>query len=323
MSAPALSPDAVASLARRLFGEPNRGLSSARELRWGRQGSLAVVPARGVFRDYDSGVSGGVLDMVCHAGAAQTRAEAARLLDRGGGLPAHEMERERTARQMQEARQRAARIAAAWALWKAGELVVGSIAETYLRSARCIEASLHRADLLFHPSAPFNPYTDINRQPLPALVAAVRDAGGRFIGAHVTYLRPDGMAKAEVKPSRKMVGSVGGGHVRLVPGNRLVVAEGLESALSAWEAALRVEGSLSSDLGAVSALSAGGMARFEWPDQTTALIIAPDCDVSGRGEQAALTLARRATEAGLTVGLLYPPEGCIDWNDAAQKGGVS
>ena len=45
MSALALSPDSVAALALRLFGEPNRRLSSGRELRFGRRGSLAVVPA--------------------------------------------------------------------------------------------------------------------------------------------------------------------------------------------------------------------------------------------------------------------------------------
>ena len=323
MSALALSPDAVASLARRLFGEPNRGLSSARELRWGRQGSLAVVPARGVFRDYDSGASGGVLDMVCHAGAAVTRAEAARLLEQGGDLPVRELERERTARQMHEAKQRAAHVAAAGALWKAGGPVCGSIAETYLRQTRRIDAPLEAANLRFHPAAAFNPYGAVSPLSLPALVAAVRDGRGCFTGAHVTYLRPDGLEKADVTPARKMLGTVGGGHVHLVPGNRLVVAEGLESTFSAWEAAVRAEGGASGALGAVSALSAGGVANLEWPVQTTGLIIAPDRDASGRGEQAARTLARRAVDAGLAVGFLNPPDGFTDWNDAAQNGGAA
>ncbi|HAC01376.1 MAG TPA: hypothetical protein DCF67_07810, partial [Brevundimonas sp.] len=77
MSALALSPDGVAGLALRLFGEPNRRLSSARELRFGRRGSLAVVPDRGVFHDHEAGVSGGVWAMVVHAGPAATTAEAA------------------------------------------------------------------------------------------------------------------------------------------------------------------------------------------------------------------------------------------------------
>lgn len=320
MSALALSPDSVAGLALRLFGEPNRRLSSARELRFGRRGSLAVVPDRGVFHDHEAGVSGGVLAMVVHAGAAATTAEAARLLEDGGELPRREDDDAKARRRMREAQARADRIAAAGALWNAREALTGTTAETYLRAARRIAAPLDRAALAFVPNAPVYPYRpDHHRR--PAMAARVCDGRGRFLGCHLTYLHPDGMGKASLTSARKMVGPVGGGHVRLIPGTRLVVAEGVESALSAWEAAGACEQVSGKALGAVAALSAGGVSSLDWPDGTTGLIIAPDRDASGTGERAAKALARRASDHGLSVAFLYPPTGCGDWNDAAMKGG--
>ena len=50
-----------------LLSEPNAALSSERELRYGRRGSLAVHiagPYAGWFRDHEAGQSGGVLDLV-------------------------------------------------------------------------------------------------------------------------------------------------------------------------------------------------------------------------------------------------------------------
>ena len=135
----------------------------------------------------------------------------------------------------------------------------------------------------------------------------------------MTYLRRDGSGKADVTPSRKMVGTVGGGHVPLIPGGRLVVAEGIESALSAWEVAVNIEGVPPDTLGAVAALSAGGVKALAWPAGTSALLIAPDRDASGAGERDAEALAYRAYAAGLSVAFLRPPEGCSDWNDPAAR----
>ncbi len=318
----AYSPDVVASLARRLFGEPNRRLSTGRELRWGRRGSLAVLPERGVFCDHEAGRSGGVLDMVVHAGAAATRGEAARLLEQGGDFPLPDTDWQRSHRQLTEGKERTEHRLAAWALWKAAGPIAGTVAEAYLRTARGVHAPLEQADVGFLRAAPFYPYKPDHHR-FPALLAGVRDGRGKLTGVHLTYLQPDGRGKAEVTPSRKMAGTVAGGHVRLIPGNRLVVAEGLESAFSAWDAAGDAQDGSVGDLGAVAAMSAAGVSGLEWPADTTALIIAPDRDASGTGERAARELARRASAAGLSVGFLFPPEGCGDWNDAARKGGVA
>jgi phage/plasmid primase-like uncharacterized protein len=315
MSGFQLDPTDVADLARRLYGEPNRRLSTAQELRFGRRGSLAVVPSRGVFRDYEAGTSGGVMAMLVNAGAAQTIADAARLLESQGIIATREACAGQGDRERQERIDRQRRRAVAASLWAAMGPLAGSVAETYLRDARGVIAALDGAMLGFLPDAPVHPYRGAGGEGCPALVAAVIDAGGDLIGAHLTYLAADGLGKANiVSPARKMVGTVGGGFVRLAASSRLVVAEGLESALSAWDAL----GGAPSGLGCIAALSAGGVAGLRWPAGVDELIIAPDRDPNGAGDRAAQALARRAWAAGLAVNFLPPPEGFGDWNEAAQ-----
>jgi hypothetical protein len=50
--------------ARHFFGEPNRALSSKRELRFGRHGSLSVDIEAGVWTDHEAKEAAGVLDLV-------------------------------------------------------------------------------------------------------------------------------------------------------------------------------------------------------------------------------------------------------------------
>ena len=298
-----LSPADVESLARKCFGEPNHRLSNARELRFGRRGSVSVVPARAVFADHEAGVSGGVLAMIVHAGGADTTAAAARLIEADGLIAARESPGERQERARRENDALRARHAEAARIWARAEPFAGSIAETYLRRARAIDAPLHAADLRFDPGGDGR---------LPAMVAAVVNAKGELTGAHSTFLAADGSGKANVKAARKSRGEVMGGFICLIPGSRLIVAEGIESACSAWEARpLEAK-----DCGAVSAVSAGGMAGLVWAAEVRELIIAPDH--GDAGERAAQALARRAYNAGLKVGFLRPPEGFGDWNDAAR-----
>lgn len=310
------SADAVRRIAISLFGQPNKRLSTATEMRFGRQGSVSVKPERGVFRDHEAGQGGGVLDMLVHAGAALDRVEAAQLLRAEGALPQRETATQRAEREFAEAKARAERVTAAGAIWKRAGGIEGTAAEAYLRRKRRITADLSEANLRFTPTAPFYPYKPDART-FPALVAAVTNANGRFIGAHTTYLHPDGSDKANVTPNRKMAGLAGAGHVLLRSGARLVVGEGIESTLSGWDAALTALGS-SDGLGAAAGLSAGGVSAFEWPPGTTGLIIAYDVDPKGAGQRGGHKLAARAHAHGLRVHLLPPPEGFNDWNTHAQ-----
>ena len=227
--------------------------------------------------------------MVIHAGAAKDRRGAAELLARDGDLPPRETPEDRQAREEAAARSRAARMAVAATVWRSGEPIAATAAETYLRRARAVSAPLQQAALRFSPAVPLRPYAPDGRT-APALLARVVDGSGAPIGAHLTYLQPDGAGKAKVAVQRKMVGLVGGGHVRLIQGASLVVGEGLESTSSAWEQAAAERGA--AGLGASAALSAGEVARFVWPADTRELIISPDRDEKGAGERGARELGR-------------------------------
>jgi hypothetical protein len=92
--------------------------------------------------------------------------------------------------------------------------------------------------LLFHPAWPLWAWKlgggpdDVPR--CPAMVAPISGPTGlHWPACHVTYLAPDGRAKAAVKTARKMFGRVAGGAVwlcRSAGSNPLVVGEGIESA---------------------------------------------------------------------------------------------
>ncbi|MCB2079328.1 MAG: AAA family ATPase [Novosphingobium sp.] len=71
-------------VAKALFGEPNKQLSSKDELRFGTNGSLRVSIAgehRGTWRDHESGAGGGVLDLIVHKHGGDRKTAAAWLRD--------------------------------------------------------------------------------------------------------------------------------------------------------------------------------------------------------------------------------------------------
>ena len=138
---------------------------------------------------------------------------------------------------------------------------------------------------------------------------AVIAYNGQMQGLHITYLQQKGGVwrkltashpdTDEALPAKKMkaryAGALNGAAVHLgTPDGqgRLLVAEGIESALAGMEMF---------GLPAAAALSANGMERFRWLPETRELYIAADNDPSRTGIKAAETLARRAVLAGLTA----------------------
>lgn len=91
---------------------------------------------------------------------------------------------------------------------------------------------------------------------------------------------------------------------------RLIVAEGIESALAA---------SALFGLPAAAALSAHGMAVFEWPPETRELFIAADNDGNGTGIQAAEKLARRALLEGIKANIWQPEQTDTDALDELNR----
>ena len=190
-------------------------------------------------------------------------------------------------------------------LWKDTVPIVGTLAETYLRT-RGIKCTLPES-LRFAPSC-----WHATSKHFPALLAVVE--GVDNFAVHRTYLCPDGSAKAEVMPGKAMLGAVAGGAVRLSETvGPLLVCEGIETGLSL------ASGLLSKPASIWAALSTSGMKALHLPMQPGELTIASDGDKPGRA--AAHALAVRATAVGWRVSMLPAPAG-QDWNDVlVSKGG--
>ena len=176
--------------------------------------------------------------------------------------------------------------------------------EAYLRARGLSDPN--SPDLLFHPDlADFD-----SRRGWPGLVAIPRLVNGDPApGIHRTFLLDDGSAKAPA--GKKMLGSVKGAAVRLFPfpeDGHIGVAEGIETALAAhalfgtpvW-----------------AALSADGLARFQWPEGTRRITIFADAGDAGR--QAAAMLADRLNLADIANEIVRPLNG-DDFNDDLMRG---
>lgn len=191
-------------------------------------------------------------------------------------------------------------------LWQEAQPIAGTLAEAYLRG-RGITCPLPDT-LRFVPSC-----WHASAQRLPAMVAMVE--GCERFAAHRTYLATDGAGKAVVEPAKAMLGAVQGGAVRLADGpDRVVVAEGIETAMSLASGLLRTPATV------LAALSTSGIRGLRLPSMPGRLTIAPDGDTAGR--EAAHALATRAHGLGWQVSLLPAPEG-RDWNDILQGKAVA
>lgn len=186
-------------------------------------------------------------------------------------------------------------------VWRDARPITGTLAETYLkaRGITCpLPYSLRYIGECWHQSG----------QPYPALVSYISYIGNNTGSAvHRTYLRADGMGKADVTPAKAMLGPASGGAVRLSEGpGPLIVTEGIETGLSLLSGILDRPGQV------WAALSAGGMAGLTLPNRPGHLIVAPDGDAAGH--EAAERLATRAQVLGWRVSLFSAPLG-FDWND--------
>jgi putative DNA primase/helicase len=150
----------------------------------------------------------------------------------------------------------------------------------------------------------------------PAILGRVVDVAGEPIGLQRIWLAPDGSGKAPLPdglPAKKALGALAGGAVRLDvprPGEPLVVAEGLETALAVRQA---------TGLATWAAVSASVMAALVVPADVAEVVIAADLDRSKAGEEAARKLAARLTAEGRTVRVALPPGGPLTKEDGKSR----
>jgi Toprim domain-containing protein len=190
-------------------------------------------------------------------------------------------------------------------LWSRRRPIIGSIAETYLRSARGYDGPVP-ATLGFLPSrgehlpamiAPFGLAHEVE----PGIIA-IRDQD--VTGVHLTRLKPDGSGKAVFEDSDEnakiMVGFSTGSPIVLAPPNDLLgmaITEGIEDGLSVHEAT------------GLGIWAAGSSARM--PPLTTALPRWIDCvtvvaDDDRDGRRFAIQLDEQIRTRGIGARLIVP-----------------
>ncbi len=182
-------------------------------------------------------------------------------------------------------------------IWRQTGPAAGSLIARYMASRGIITPL--PPDLHFHPDL-----RHLTGVYAPAMVAAVRNVDGVITGLHRTWLREDGDGKANLSPSKAMLGPCRGGAVRLgTLGHVLMVGEGIETCLSAMQATGNP---------AWAALSTSGLRALDLPDAVHDVIVLADGD--DPGEAAAREAAMRWKREGRSVRVARPPQG-LDFND--------
>lgn len=138
----------------------------------------------------------------------------------------------------------------------------------------------------------------------PGMLALIRNKQGRPVSIHRTFI---GSPKA--KKIMPPVETITGGAVRLgIPEKQLVLAEGIETALSAWGF---------SGIPAWALISAHNLETFDGiPESVEQVIVYADNDRSFTGQAAAFALAKRLlNQRKLKVDVVMPREPGFDMND--------
>lgn len=186
-------------------------------------------------------------------------------------------------------------------LWNASFPAENTVIQKYLHS-RGITATIP-PDIRLLPGNRHRPSGRV----YPVMLAAIRRWPSRdLVAVHRTWLLPDGSSKAPLEPEKMMLGPASGGAVQLsAPAQKMVIAEGLETALSVMQEA---------GLSVWAGLSTSGMTGLVLPEFPLGeeIIIAGDNDPAGR--KAAMQAAENWTTEGREVRLAFPPVN-QDFND--------
>jgi len=241
----------------------------------------------------------------CHAGGCEQSAviDALRRLNLWSGEPDSDHPAPFPRDETNAARKAGTMRDAARSIWGKTVPAEGTAAESYLR---CRSITMPIPSTIRFLAACRHTGTGML---LPAMISAVSVVPSQDIVAiHRTYLTLDGR-KCPVTDPKKTLGPVAGGAVNLAPaGPVLIIAEGIETTMSAMQA---------TGLPAWAALSAGGVRALILPPLPLAaeIIIAADNDETGVGQAAARDAAARWVAEGRRVRVALPPTAGTDFND--------
>lgn len=203
---------------------------------------------------------------------------------------------------------------AAQRIYGASISVFGTVAEKYLTSRGILPDV--SGPLRFHPTLPYPRKTGT----YPALICGVDDVDGELCAVWRIFLRADGR-KLDVENPKLGLGPAGGGAVRLGGmATKIGLAEGVESALGAWNLIGR-------KYPVWAGLSTSGLIGIELPLGVRQVVIFPDGDSPTRkqghefipstpaGRKAAETLRARLLSEGVSCTLAAEPGAGQDYND--------
>lgn len=293
----------MSDLAQHLLGEPNPALSTHDQLRYGNKGSVAVDIAgnkAGKWYDHESGVGGDGLELVCHVmnlrnGAACDWARNWLGLSESKPIkittpPSSEKPKDEKAEKVVD-------------ILKGCGPIEGTPAERYLK----------RRAITAEPPAciQYRPYAYCG---YGALIAQAIDDQGNILASQQIYLTDAGEKApvSVVKRTNKAVDKWAEKSAVRFPGKQpLILAEGVETALSLWQAT-------GQETWACLGISNIGSAPV--PDDAS-VIIARDGDLPGSKADGQIKRAiAKLQKRSLTIKIATPPEG-KDFNDLLQWGG--
>jgi phage/plasmid-associated DNA primase/phage/plasmid primase-like uncharacterized protein len=304
--------DRIGDLAVALLGAPNRGLSSQTQLRFGTKGSVAVEIAgkdAGRWYDHEAGTGGAGLELIRHhfgldekpawdwarnwlgeaAMPSSWTAKPATAPARGAAKPVEMTDAERATKVAEIVRQT--------------ESPNGTPVHAYLRGRGI---AIQPPDCIRFRQNAYGSYG--------AMVALATDAAGGVLAIQQVYLTAEGK-KAPLNPVKRTNKAVEGwaerSAVRLPGRDPLVLCEGVETALSIWQATGQE---------VWACLGISNIAHAPVPEKAM-VIIARDGDAPGSKAEGAIVRAATAlAQRGLRVMIATPPEG-EDFNDVLQREG--
>lgn len=180
-------------------------------------------------------------------------------------------------------------------LWKGG-IKGGVILDEYMKFRGLTPDEWIDADLKVNMDTPYYDEDGNYKGKFPAMLARVSTRDGKLALIHRTYLHQD--REKNFHSKKKMTPSARdwkGGCIRLFPTkgqDTLIVAEGIETALSVRALIYRRGGRL---YPCWAAVSANAMEKIAIPEHIKRVIIAADNDASFTGQKAAYVLANRLT----------------------------
>jgi hypothetical protein len=278
------------------------------EIRFGRKGSLAVRiggSKKGTFADFSSDAKGDVIALIRHVRRC-TPGQAIRWARAWLGdapRPTTKSPRVSPPAAPESAPEPPRTLELALNLWREAVSPQGTLTEAYLHSrGLALEAG---APIRFHPRAWRNKAFGPQGPAMLALMSCAETS--EPVGVHITYLRPDGLGKAEGGPARVMLGRSGVIRLATLTGGELGIAEGIETALSVMQRA--------GWRPVWAATCAGAVGGFPILQRVESLAIFADADPPG------LAAARQAAQtwrnAGKAARIIVPPFG--DWDDVLKS----